>query len=297
MERIVVGIDTEAASQVAVDWVIRRAQQKPVEIRLVKAFDMLIDEPVGDAELLERTSRRVQDAAPGAAVTSALIDGSIMEALVGQSASADLFVLGYHRRHPVLSALSGALPARFAARSHCATVIVPEDWQPREGHIVLGVGDDDVSDTAVEFALREAQHPRRVLEVVHSWQLPAPSRDALAALIASADALHDAHREILASLVTRLREENPALEIRETFAEGPIVPALLDAAADAELIVVGTHRRGAISGLILGSTVVDLLPQSRIPVCIVPLLAPLPPVSGVISTFSAAGALSTVPAA
>lgn len=43
MERIVVGIDTEAASQVAVDWVIRRAQREPASVRLVKAFDMLID--------------------------------------------------------------------------------------------------------------------------------------------------------------------------------------------------------------------------------------------------------------
>jgi len=288
MERIVVGIDTEAASQVAVDWVIRRASREPAEIRLVKSFDMLIDAPLGDAALLERTKARIEDAVPGATVTTALIDGSIMEALVGQSASADLVVVGYHRRHPVLSVLTGALPARFAARSHCATVIVPEDWEPRDGGVVLGVGDDDAAATAVEFAVREAQHPRRALEVVHSWQLPTPSWDAVGALVASADDLHDAHRDILAGVVGRLRDANPALDIRETLAEGPAAASLLDAAEDAELIVIGTHRRGLASGLLLGSTAVDLLPRSRVPVCVVPLLAPLAPVAGVLSTFTAA---------
>jgi nucleotide-binding universal stress UspA family protein len=288
MERIVVGVDDEAASQVAVDWVIRRASREPATIRLVTAFDMLIDEPVGDAELLERTKHRILEAVPGATVTTALIDGSIMEALVTQSASADLVVLGYHRRHPVLSVLSGALPVRFAARSHCTTVVVPEDWEPRDGAIVLGVGDDDAADTATEFALREAQHPRRPLEVVHAWQLPTPSWDAVGALVASADELHDAHRDILHGVTTRLRETHPALDIRDRLAEGATAPALLDAAEDAELIVLGTHRRGPVSGLILGSTAFDLLPQSPVPVCIVPLLAPLAPAAGVLSTYSAA---------
>jgi nucleotide-binding universal stress UspA family protein len=288
MERIVIGIDTEAASQVAVDWVIRRLQREPASIRLVKAFDMLIDAPLRDAEMLARTKARIEDAAPGADVETKLIDGSIMEALVGQSASADLVVLGYHRRHPLLSALSGALPVRFAARSHCATVIVPEDWEAREGDVVLGVGDDEAADTATEFAVREAQHPRRALELVHAWQLPTPSWDAVGALIASADDLHDAHRDILGRVGDRLREAHPALDIRESLAQGPTTPALLDAARDAELIVLGTHRRGPVSGLILGSTAFDLLPQSRVPVCIVPLLAPLAPASGVLSTFAAA---------
>lgn len=288
MERIIIGIDTEAASQVAVDWVIRRARQRPVTIRLVKAFDMLIDAPLRDEDLLDRTKHRIEAAVPGASVETVLIDGSIMEALVGQSETADLAVLGYHRRHPVLSTLSGALPGRFAARSHCATVIVPEDWEPRDGSIVLGVGDDEVADTATEFALREAQHPRRDLEILHAWQLPTPSWDAVGALIASADDLHDAHRDILASVTERVRETHPGLEIRDTLAEGPAAAALLEAARGAELIVLGTHRRGPLTGLILGSTAFDLLPQSGVPVCIVPLLAPLTPASGVLSTFSAA---------
>lgn len=292
MERIVVGIDTEAASQVAVDWVIRRAGQRPVDIRLVTAFDMLIDAPLADAELLDRTKARIEAAVPGATVTCVLIDGSIMEALVGQSASADVLVLGYHRRRPVRSLLTGAISVRVAARAHCVTVIVPDDWQPddwqpRDGAVVLGVGDDEAADTAVEFALREAQHPRRALEVVHAWQLPTPSWDAVGALVASADDLYDAHRGILTTVVTRLRAAHPELEIRESLVEGLSATALLDAADDAELIVVGTHRRGLATGLLLGSTAIDLVPRSRIPVCVVPLRAPLAPVAGVLSTFIA----------
>jgi len=284
MERIVVGVDSEAPSQVAVDWVIRRARQKAVEIRLVTAFDLLIDDPLAAEDRLERTRQRIVEAVPAASVTTTLIDGSIMEALVGRSRDADLVVVGYHRRRPVLSTLAGALPARFAARSQCTTVIVPEDWEPRDGSIVLGVGDDDAARTAVDFALAEATHPQRAIEVVHAWQLPTPSWDAIGALVASADDLHDAHREILEGTVKEMRESHPALTIRETLAEGPAVGALLDASTEAELLVLGTHRRGAVSGLLLGSTVLDLLPRSPVPVCVVPLLAPLAPPGGVLVT-------------
>lgn len=283
MERIVIGIDREAASQVAVDWVIGRAQEKAVRVRLVTAFDMLVDDPLDAQDLLEGTTSRIEKGAPTATVTSDLVDGSIMEVLVRQSHDADLVVVGYHRRRHILSALAGALSARFAARSACTTVIVPEDWRPRTGSVVVGVGDDDAARTAIEFALAEATHPRRELEVVHAWELPTPSWDAVGALVASADALFDAHRAILAEAVAPMRESHPALTIRETLSEGPAVAALLDAGADAELVVVGTHRRGLASGLVLGSTVLDLLPRSRVPVAVVPLLAPLAPTGGVVA--------------
>ena len=284
MERIVVGIDSEAASQVAVDWVIRRARERAVDIRLVTAFDLLLDDPLAVEELLERTRSRIEHAVPGASLTTTPIDGSVMEALVGRSREADLVVVGYHRRRPVLSALAGALSARFAARSHCATVIVPEDWTPRDGSVVLGIGDDDAARTAMEFAANEATHPHRDVDVVHAWQLPTPSWDAVGALVASADDLHDAHQQILADAVQGMRESNPALTIRDTLVEGPAAAALAERSADADLVVVGTHRRGATSGFLLGSTVLDLLPQSHAPVCVVPLLAPLAPKAGVLAT-------------
>lgn len=283
MERIVVGIDNESASDVAVGWVIRRAQEKALRMRLVTAFDMLVDDPTVAEERLERLRARIEASAPGAAVTTALIDGSIPEALVAESREADLLVLGYHRRRPVRSLFAGALSSRLAARAHSTTVIVPEDWEPREGRILLGVGDDDAAQTAIEFALAEATHPRRDLEVVHAWQLPTPSWDALGAFLSSVDDLHDAHRDLLATAAQQMRDAHPALTIREVLAEGPAARALLDHSAEAELVVVGTHRRGLMSGLLLGSTVLDLLPECRVPVAVVPLSAPLAPVGGTLA--------------
>lgn len=280
MERIVVGVDAEAPSDTALDWVIRRAAERAVDVRLVTAIDMLLTDPTVDATRLETLRRRVVRAAPGAHVTTTVVDGSIVETLVEQSRTADLLVLGYHRARPLLSMLSGALPARVSARAHCSTVIVPGDWRPRRGPIVVGVGDDDSAATAIEFAAREADQPRRELRVVHAWQLPIPTQEGIASLAASADELLAAHRTILDEAVATVRAAHPELHVQAELSEAPASRAILDRATRAELVVLGTHRRGPASGMLLGSTLLGVLPECQAPVAIVPLVAPLIEVGG-----------------
>jgi nucleotide-binding universal stress UspA family protein len=63
------------------------------------------------------------------------------------------------------------------------------------------------------------------------------------------------------------------LEVETEVAVDSAADALLDAAArhEADLIAVGTHGEGAISGALLGSTSYRLVHRSRVPLLIVPL--------------------------
>ena len=129
-ERVLVGVAAEAASQTAVDWVIQRARERALSITLITASDLLTSDPAADDARLARTAQRIRESVPGAEVVTTLTDRSTVEGLIDLSGEYDLLVLGAHPDQRVLSALTGSLPFRVAARALCTTVIVPADWKP-----------------------------------------------------------------------------------------------------------------------------------------------------------------------
>ena len=272
-ERVLVGVDAEAASQTAVDWVIERARDHDLAITLVTAFDLLVSDPTAEEQRLAETARRIRDELPDAVVETAFIERSIVEGLVDLSASFDLLVIGAHPEHRVLSALTGSLPYRVASRALCSTVIVPSDWAPSAGPVVVGVGDDSTANRALLFAARDAIEADRELEVVHAWQLPAPT-DTLVGMVASPVELRRAHRELLSGAMERIRAAFPAVRLRGFLQEGTSGDRLASRTQHASLVVLGTHHRGVISGALLGSTVRVVLGRGRVPVCVVPPAQP-----------------------
>jgi len=272
-ERVLVGVTAGAASQTAVDWVIERARDHDLAVTLVTALDRPVGESAAEEPALDGSARRIRDEAPDAVVETAQIERSIVDGLVELSASFDLLVIGSGPEHGVLSALTGSPGYRVAARARCSTVIVPVDWVPSTGPVVVGVGDDATANRAMLFAARDAIEADRELEVVHAWRLPAPT-DTLVGMVASPPELRQAHRELLSSAMERIRAAFPAVRIRGFLQEGASGDRLASRAEHASLVVLGTHHRGAISGALLGSTVRVVLGRGRVPVCVVPPAEP-----------------------
>jgi nucleotide-binding universal stress UspA family protein len=271
MEHIVIGIDAEPASTLAIDWVIRRAHDLPVDVTLVTAFDTLVDDPMAARERQLALADRIRSAHPAVQVEIELANASIHRALEERSEGADLLVIGSHRTRPVRSMLAGAVPSRIAAQSHCPTVIVPDDWTPHDGEIVVGLDADDTSDPALIFGAQEAHRRSSNLRLVHAWQVTPGATMASVALIAPpVDGERDAHREILDAAGRRLQAGHPHARVAEHLVQGPIADALLADVDSAELIVIGTHHYEPAIGLVLGSTGGHLLRRSQVPVCIVP---------------------------
>jgi nucleotide-binding universal stress UspA family protein len=84
-----------------------------------------------------------------------------------------------------------------------------------------------------------------------------------------ADALH-AERDDLAALTEKVRAAG--VDADHTMVQGPTVESIVHKAKDldADLIVMGSHGRGAVLRAILGSVSQGVLHQARRPVLIVP---------------------------
>jgi nucleotide-binding universal stress UspA family protein len=268
MYRISIGVDSGGAASTAVDWVIGWHRAVQAQITLVTAFDYLVDEIDIDVEILEREAARLRAALPGASVEIAMADGSVPGVLERSSHDADLLVVGSHRTRHARSVLTGRLPLRIAEHAACPAVVVPHDWQPRSGSIVVGLGDDESSDAAVAFAAEQAADLGVELRVLHAWSPPSSSAE-LPGLVLDPDELRATHGDRLAEVAARLRERGVA--VRESLHEGAAGFALVALAAEAALVVVGTHRTGPIGELLVGSTAASLIRDSRTPVCVVPV--------------------------
>ena len=268
MERIAIGL-SDPASQKAVDWVIDRARSRTVEVTLVAAFARIRTPSSQVTELLRTARERIGNASPRTVVHLAPVDGDPIRALVEASERADLVVVGAHAREGLASWREA--PSLTVARSvRSATVIVPEGWHPTGlGTVLVGV-DDDSSASALAFAAREAEQRGAQLEVVRAWTAPLPAYDPLVWIVDTEGELRLANRARLDEAVTAVRAEHPGMRVRSTLAECLANIALRDRAAHADLIVLGTHRRGPITGLVTGSTARELLKDVDIPLCIVP---------------------------
>jgi nucleotide-binding universal stress UspA family protein len=84
-----------------------------------------------------------------------------------------------------------------------------------------------------------------------------------------AEKFHREHRQIQ-EIAKRLREEG--LEATALLVHGPTVEYILKEASelDVDMIVVGSHGRGAVYQLLVGSVSEGLLRKSRCPVLVVP---------------------------
>lgn len=273
MLNITIGLDDEAASAGAVDWVIRRFRDRRARVTLVTAYDVETVEPFVDTEVLDREADRVRAGIPGAVVRVALSEGSASRVLEEHSRRSDLVVVGAHRSRRLRSLLTGRLPLDVAEHAGCPVVVVPDDARYTEaGEIVVGLAGDASSDAAVDFAVDEAAEAGAVVRLVHAWSRPVPVDDlAVPALLVDETALRSEHGMLLARTARRLRSHG--LVVREHLHEGSHVRAITGLAG-AALIVIGSHRGGGFGPLLEGSTLEQLLRSSRVPVCVVPPRAP-----------------------
>lgn len=133
--------------------------------------------------------------------------------------------------------------------------------------IVVGIDGSAASDRALHWAADEAKLRGAPLHIVHSWQFP-PMPGSIEALEqASTSDLTTRSRELLDGAAASVAGEG--LEVTTELSNDVPAAALLDAARDGAMLVVGSRGRGGFKGLVLGSVSQQCAHHASCPVVIV----------------------------
>lgn len=274
---IAVGVDASAASQAALLWAAHRAARLKAPLLILHAVDDRLDVsglPHSDVllqlelKLLTYGREHAQEAEPSLEVSTELLQGGIDRSLAKRSGRASMLVIGSDRE----SRLRGSLTDRalqVAAVAKCPVAVIgTEDLSGRQG-VVVGVDGSEESTQAVAFAAREADREGQPLTVLYAF--PGPKRWVKTGLPDStlAELIVEEEKVVLAETVAGLGEEFPDLVVHKMLeTDKEPAAALVDAAANALLLVVGSRGRGAFKRLLLGSTAHGVLTQLPCPTII-----------------------------
>jgi|GEM_PF-480453 len=275
-ERVVVAVDGGDASDAALDWAIHRARSLELQLEVTTVVDIdRLPRSEHDAvlseheQVVQEAARRVEASDVHVHVSTAVRLDQPVRGLIEASRRADVLVVGSHRSRAAVGIVNGTLPLAIAARTHAPLVVVPVGWQSKPGPVVVGV-DDETGVAAMAFAAAEADRVRTTLVAVRAWDLPARTYGAWPPDSSPYDDFRSSERELLDTMVSPVRAQHEDLSIDAALEYGRPSIVLAQHAAIAQLAVVGSHGRGAVAGLLLGSVGHDLLMTMPSPVAIVP---------------------------
>jgi len=277
-ERVIVAVDGGEASDAAVRWVAERSATIPMDVTVLTVVDTtwLVPDTLEleyrdrYQEVLEHTATTLAANATNAQISQELRHGTPSGELITASADADLLVIGTNKTGPFAGLVHGTTPLRVAGRARCVTVVVPATWRGGGTGVVVGWNGDSTSNVALAFAVAEARARGCALIVARAAHLPPRIIADSRVTVDTATEVAERQGRELTEVVGWLRESNPGLEVHDVLRSERAAAVIVDAAKGAELVVVGSHARGVVGGLILGSVSHDVLLTMPAPVAVVP---------------------------
>jgi nucleotide-binding universal stress UspA family protein len=283
---LVVGVDGSEPSLRAADWAADEAALRGVPLRVVYASlweryegTSLADdvgkpsEQVMAEDIVDSAARRVRRRHPDLDVSVDILPEEPEYALVREGRHAAALVLGTRGRSGLTEMLLGSVSLTVAAHADCPVIVLRGSHDNRatpgtHGRVVVGVGEDGKESPAVRFAADEARRRGVPLEAVRAWRCPAHETTDHPLMAGEPARLHE--ERAVEALDAAVQDVPADVEVHRHIVEGHARSVLLDAAADADLLVVGAKRRDVTFGLQLGRVAHAVLHHSSCPVVVVP---------------------------
>jgi len=139
--------------------------------------------------------------------------------------------------------------------------------------IVVGVDDSPAAERALRWAVEEARLRGTELHVISAWEFPFAPAAASGSddddLLPRVPSLEQSALDELAEAVVKAggKPEDEKVDVR--VVHGSPSRVLLDAARNADLLVVGSRGRGGFTGLVLGSVSNVCIRRATCPVVVV----------------------------
>jgi len=284
--RIVVGIDGSPQSAGALDWAAARAALGGQELELVNAYSLPVDfnfygyqayagpGPTDwlaehSRDLLQTAAKHVEEIAPGVTCTLTSEIGPAAQLLARAAEGADAVVVGRRGLGAATSALLGSVSNRLTLEAPCPLIVVGEGDVPITGPVVVGVDGSDFGAAALRWAVAEAVLRTTSVRAVTAFESPNVGLRSDPELTAR---MHAALEAEAAEVAAHAFEDlGTSVDVEQVTVQGRPAEAILAHATDAQLIVVGSHGKGFVRRVLLGSVSREVLHDADRPVAVVDL--------------------------
>ncbi|MBO3752185.1 universal stress protein [Streptosporangiaceae bacterium NEAU-GS5] len=279
-DQIVVGVDGSPAALSAVEWAAADAARIDATLKIVYALDRSPYEvtrsalAMPDQLTLEGTrvvaaaAERARERHPWITVTTEVREGHPAKVLRDCAMGAAEVVVGSRGLGGFARALLGSVSIHVAGQAACPVVVVRAGEREPRGEVVVGIDDGPDCEPAIAYAFEQAARRGVPLRAVYAWRAPvhvyAPE------VAYDMDEITTAQHHMAKQKLTPFQEKHPRVQVAEDVRCAHPVDALVDAAEGADLVVVGSHGRGAFGSMLLGSVGHGVLHHTSCPVAVVP---------------------------
>jgi nucleotide-binding universal stress UspA family protein len=134
--------------------------------------------------------------------------------------------------------------------------------------IVVGIDGSDNSVAALRWAVAEAKVHGATVDAVYSWEFP-PVMDPMGvSLLPSADEMNGSAQQLLDGVLRKV--DLSGVGVTPHVLRGTPASALISAAKQADLLVIGRRGHGGFMGLLLGSVAQQVVHHAPCAITVVP---------------------------
>lgn len=290
---VVAAYDQTPYSKLALAEAVREAVSRGTGLRLVHVYTSDERLPVGpfattiptpafeqtnrrDAEeILEEVAAQITSDHPDLTVETRAVPGEAPAAILAESATAALLVVGSRGRGGFSGLLLGSTSQRVLADAACPVVVVHDTSGELTGQIMVGIDTDDPCDRILAYAFDTAARRGAGLTVANVWTEPWTMSYAARRGDEDGVAYEQAHTDRLEQLLAPWRQKYPDVAVTTrvftAFTTGTEGTCLVEAAKEADLLILGMHSEpGHRHANQLGPVTQTALHHAHCPVAVVP---------------------------
>lgn len=285
---IIVGVDGTIAAQHAARWAGGLADRLGTPLQIVHAMHHIgyqfsdgmaaVAAASADAQreaapmILKTVAEAVRYAHPNLDISTLALDEPAEDALKTLSRHARLLVLGCDELTPGVALLVGSLTLDLCGHTECPVIAWRgELLEPTTRPIVVGV--DGSSDAALELAFDLAVALGAPVQAVHAWSMRVPAGEVSIPFLVDWAAIELQQVNALNRAVEPYRRSHPDVTVTVLVDAARPRRALLQQLVDAQMVIVGSRGRTPLAATVLGSTSLNMLHHSPVPVAVCPAKA------------------------
>ena len=282
---MVVAVDGSPASNAAVCWAARDAALRNIPLTVVSVVTTPtatyppVPYPDSLVVWLEDKGRKAvahavkiaEEAMPTdrkVAVKSEIVFSTPAEALIKMSNEAEMIVVGSSGKGMLARGLLGSVSSSVVRHANCPVAVIRDEDplmpDPQHAPVLVGIDGSPASELATAIAFDEASRRGVDLMALHAWSdmpvLELPGLDW--------SALQSEAERSLAESLAGWRERYPDVTVHRVIACDRPARQLIEKSESAQLVVVGSHGRGGLSRMMLGSVSNTVVHAVRMPVIV-----------------------------